>query len=504
MKKIGFILIMFCIALNGFAQKKVAGFLAENTIQVDGVEYLISDQPAYADYYFIAQKNYFKSMMGKFPAYGIVDGEQKIIIPCKYASLVPDIQRGCIFAMKTNKVMYGGFWGAFDFHGKEVVPCKKALSMDAGDPTKYAAKAFDKLDESVKQACLALYNDIIDGIDTSNKQYYAQNSTPSSPKQTTQTNTSAQQAQQNTSAGGRSYSIEELQALGVIGGGNNNQQPAQQVATTQNTQSQQTAPQRTLSDVDKNIPVTDHRAENTFVLIIANEDYQFVDKVDFAKNDGQTFKEYCVKTLGVPEKQVWLYENASYGVIKSGISKMTKAMNMFDNPNAIIYYCGHGIPDEKTGDAYLIPTDGNGKDMATCYSLNLLYKNFAETKAANVTYFMDACFTGASKEGSMLVAARGVAREPKKETLGGKTVVFSATSSDETAMAFKEKQHGLFTYYLLKKLQETKGDVSYEELSTYIKNNVQKEAFLTNEKPQTPVVATSPAVGSTWKTMKLK
>lgn len=313
-----------------------------------------------------------------------------------------------------------------------------------------------------------------------------------------------QTTQQNSSNGTRSYSIEELQALGVIGGGNNNQQPAQQVASTQNTQPQQTAPQRTLSDVDKNIPVTDHKAENTFVLIIANEDYQFVDKVDFAKNDGQTFKEYCVKTLGVPEKQVWLYENASYGVIKSGISKMTKAMNLFDNPNAIIYYCGHGIPDEKTGDAYLIPTDGNGKDMATCYSLNLLYKTFAETKAANVTYFMDACFTGASKEGSMLVAARGVAREPKKEVLGGKTVVFSATSSDETAMAYKEKQHGLFTYYLLKKLQETKGDVSYEELSQYIKSNVQKEAFLTNEKPQTPVVATSPAVGSTWKTMTLK
>ncbi len=222
------------------------------------------------------------------------------------------------------------------------------------------------------------------------------------------TNTTNENTVQNSSAGGRSYSIEELQALGVIGGGNNNQQPAQQVASTQNSQPQQTAPQRTLSDVDKNIPVTDHRAENTFVLIIANEDYQFVDKVDFAKNDGQTFKEYCIKTLGVPEKQVWLYENASYGVIKSGISKMTKAMNLFDNPNAIIYYCGHGIPDEKTGDAYLIPTDGNGKDMATCYSLNLLYKTFAETKAANVTYFMDACFTGASKEGSMLVAARGV------------------------------------------------------------------------------------------------
>ncbi len=300
----------------------------------------------------------------------------------------------------------------------------------------------------------------------------------------------------------RSYSLEELQALGVVGG--NRQQNVQQTSTSSNALEQQSAPQRVLSDVDQNIPVTKRKAENTFVLIIANEDYQFVDDVDFAVNDGKTFKEYCVKTLGVPEKQVWLHENASYGVINAGVSKMVQAMDFFDKPNAIIYYCGHGIPDEKTGDAYIIPTDGNGKDMATCYSLNKLYTTFANTKAEKITYFMDACFTGASKEGSMLVAARGVAREPKKETLSGKSVVFSATSSDETAMAYKEKQHGLFTYFLLKKLQETKGNVSYSELQEYIKQNVKKESFLTNEKPQTPVVATSPEVQESWKTMTLK
>ncbi len=299
--------------------------------------------------------------------------------------------------------------------------------------------------------------------------------------------------------GERAYSIEELQALGVLG--NKGQQGNQSVAATSSAPAKK---ERVLSDVDKNIPVTNKKAENTFVLIIANEDYQFVDDVDFAINDGQTFKEYCVKTLGVPERQVWLYENASYGVINAGISKMVQAMDFFDNPNAIIYYCGHGIPDEKTNDAYIIPTDGNGKNMATCYSLNKLYTTFANTKASKITYFMDACFTGASKDGSMLVAARGVAREPKKETLSGKSVVFSATSADETAMAYKEKQHGLFTYFLLKKLQETQGNVSYAELQEYINKNVKKESFLTNEKPQTPIVATSPAVQDSWKGMTLK
>ena len=258
------------------------------------------------------------------------------------------------------------------------------------------------------------------------------------------------------------------------------------------------------SDVDFNIPESKKAAENTFALIIANEDYQFVDPVNFASHDGEVFKEYCIKTLGIPEKQVRYCSNATYGVISGGVDWLSYALNNFQGSRAIVYYCGHGIPDEKTGEAYIIPVDGKGTNTATCYSLNQLYKTLSNTKAANVTYFMDACFTGANKEGSMLVAARGVAREPKKESIDGNTVVFSASSGDETAMTYEEKGHGLFTYYLLKKLQETGGDVSYYELAAYINRNVKKDAFLLNEKPQTPVVAVSQDAVPTWKGMKLK
>ena len=258
------------------------------------------------------------------------------------------------------------------------------------------------------------------------------------------------------------------------------------------------------SDVDINIPVTNAKADNIFVLIIANENYEFVDDVQFALNDGETFKDYCIKTLGVPERQVWLYKNASAGIIAGGVDKMVQAMTIFDNAKAIVYYCGHGIPDEKTGDAYIVPTDGKGTNIATCYSLNKLYKTIADSKATNVTYFMDACFTGANRDGSMLVAARGVAREAKKEVIEGNTIVFSAASGDETAMPYKEKGHGLFTYFLLKKLQETQGNVTYGELAEYINRNVKKEAFLTNEKPQNPVIATSEQMSGSWKTIKLK
>ena len=258
------------------------------------------------------------------------------------------------------------------------------------------------------------------------------------------------------------------------------------------------------SDVDQNIPQSNKKSEDTYALIIANEEYQFVDDVNFAAHDGEIFKEYCIKTLGIPERQIRYCANASYGVISGGVDWLKYALNNFEGSKAIVYYCGHGIPDEKTGDAYIIPVDGKGTNTTTCYSLNTLYTTLANTKASNITYFMDACFTGANKEGSMLVAARGVAREAKKETLQGNSVVFSASSGDETAMTHPEKGHGLFTYFLLKKLQETGGNVSYSELANYINKNVKKEAFLINEKPQTPVVATSPSATQSWGNMTLK
>ena len=273
---------------------------------------------------------------------------------------------------------------------------------------------------------------------------------------------------------------------------------------SQNKSDQRKTPQ---SDVDINIPISKKSkfSENTYVLIIANENYKNVDNVNFAIHDGEVFKEYCSKTLSIPSKQIFYYSDATFGDLLAGVDKMKYALNNFEDSKAIVYYCGHGIPDEKPdGDAYILPIDGKGTNTATCYSLRQLYTTLAATKATSVTYFMDACFTGANKEGGMLVAARGVAREAKRTPLAGNTVAFSAASADETAMTYPEKGHGLFTYFLLKKLQETKGDVSYLELAQYIKDNVKKEAFLVNEKPQTPVVAISGDCRNTWKTMTLK
>ena len=83
-------------------------------------------------------------------------------------------------------------------------------------------------------------------------------------------------------------------------------------------------------------------------------------------------------------------------------------------------------------------------------------------------------------------------------------VVLSAASGDETAYPYKEKHHGLFTYYLLKKLQASNGNTSLGELQSYIADEVAKKSIVVNGKSQTPTVLPSVNVGDSWKSWTLK
>ena len=248
------------------------------------------------------------------------------------------------------------------------------------------------------------------------------------------------------------------------------------------------------SDVDENIPENPTTNNKTFAVVIANQNYTNVAGVPLALNDGLAFSKYCEKTLGMPAENVRYYADASYGTMLRAIRDIKNIASAFNGDiNIVFYYAGHGIPNEATKDAYLLPTDADGTQTEGCYSLNKLYTELGSTKAKEIVVFLDACFSGSKREEGMLASARGVALKAKQEDPRGNMVVFSAASGDETAFPYSAKGHGLFTYYLLKKLQESKGDVNLGELSDYISENVKQQSVVINRKVQTPT-----ATPSTW------
>lgn len=263
--------------------------------------------------------------------------------------------------------------------------------------------------------------------------------------------------------------------------------------------------QTVISDIDRDIPALPQANKNTFAIIIANEDYQREAKVDFAKNDGVTFKKYCHQVLGLPEKNVHLVENGTLNNMiyeLDWLGQVCKAYN--GEASVIFYYAGHGVPDEASGNAYLLPADGIGNNMRTCLSTEELYKTLGDMPAKNITVLMDACFSGAKRSGEMLASARGVAIQAKQSAPKGNMVVLSAAKGDETAYSYKENQHGLFTYFLLKKLKETEGAATLGELAKYVKDEVGRFSIVENGKSQTPTVSASTALGDSWKKVTLK
>ena len=258
------------------------------------------------------------------------------------------------------------------------------------------------------------------------------------------------------------------------------------------------------SAVDENIPISNKKNTNTFVVIIANENYQSVADVPFALNDGNIFREYCLKTLGIPEKQIKYIPNATGNQIKAQVGWLKTICDVYEDAQIIFYYAGHGIPDEKgVHSSYLLPVDGISTDITTGYKLDDLYATLGNIPAKNVTVFMDACFSGSKREQGMLASARGVAFKARSGMPQGNMVVFSAAQGDETAYPNNEERHGMFTYYLLKKLQETEGNVTLQELGEYIIENVRKKSVI-NGKLQTPCVTPSASLDASWRGWKLK
>ena len=259
------------------------------------------------------------------------------------------------------------------------------------------------------------------------------------------------------------------------------------------------------SDVDKNIPVSKEENSNTFALIIANESYKNVESVPFAANDGRIFSEYCKKTLGIPEKQIYLASNATLNDIKYNIDKIGQIMDAYKgNARIIVYYAGHGIPNEADKSPYLLPIDGYSSNIETGYSLKDLYAVLNGYPAKSVTIFLDACFSGSKREGDMLASARGVAIKVNETAPEGNMVVFTASQGDETAYPYNGQGHGLFTYFLLKKLQETAGNVSLKELGDYVIDQVRKTSITENGKMQTPTITPSAALQNEWENWTLK
>jgi uncharacterized caspase-like protein len=220
--------------------------------------------------------------------------------------------------------------------------------------------------------------------------------------------------------------------------------------------------------------------------------------VEYAIHDAEIFKEYALKIIGIPADNIIMVTNAKAIEMHQAIDQTINIIkNMQGKAELFVYYAGHGFPDEQTKEPFLIPVDVTGTGLQYAIKQTDFFKKITEYPTKRVVVFLDACFSGGGRNQGLL-ASRGVKIKPKENVLKGNLVVFSASSGEQSSLPYKEKQHGLFTYFLLKKLKETQGDINFKDLSDYLIFEIPVRSVMINNKEQNPQTRVSYELGDSW------
>lgn len=214
---------------------------------------------------------------------------------------------------------------------------------------------------------------------------------------------------------------------------------------------------------------------NDLAVVIGIENYQGLPKSDFSKSDAGVVKDY-LKVLGFQERNIEFITDDK--ATKSSIEKSIEAWlpnRIKKDSSVIIYYSGHGAPEPKTGDAYIVPFDGDPNYLeVTGYPLKRLYDKLGKLEAQEVIVLLDSCFSGSGGRSVLAKGARPLVMMTEGLVLPQNIAVLTATQGMQISSSSPEKGHGIFTYYFLKALKE--GKKSIAEIYEYIKPLVEDEA----------------------------
>jgi len=260
-------------------------------------------------------------------------------------------------------------------------------------------------------------------------------------------------------------------------------------------------------DVDINVPKNPENPKR-YALIFGNENYiaggGLNSDVNFAIRDALIFKKYAITTLGIPEDNVIYAENATRSVMRKNIDRFLELMSISPATKEFyIYYAGHGYPDANN-EPWLMPVDVSATYYDDGIKLSDFYTKLEKFNTKKTVIFLDACFSGGGRNGSLVEARDGVMRTPKDiNVVTNNILIFAAASENQVSKPYTTKKHGMFSYFLFKILQETKGNITYSELATRISESVEEKSILINGEKQMPKVNVSEGARSAWENWKV-
>jgi len=266
-------------------------------------------------------------------------------------------------------------------------------------------------------------------------------------------------------------------------------------------------------DIGENIPVAAVERPNAVAVIIGNKDYSYAPKVDYAFNDAAIVKRYVVTAMGyMPGNIIYLQDATQGDLIRVFGNETNYKGQLYDYvrkglSEVFIYYSGHGAPDPDSKEGYIVPVDCDPSHVAlNGYSLKTLYSNLdkidQDKQLKHVTVVLDACFSGASANGTLLANVSPIYITVNKDVMASSNAtIITSASGDQVSGWYTDKQQSLFTYFFLKGLQggadyQHNGTITAKELYEFTADEVNGVPYWSrrlNGRTQTPIF-----YGSDW------
>jgi len=226
--------------------------------------------------------------------------------------------------------------------------------------------------------------------------------------------------------------------------------------------------------------------KNKVALIIGIENYVETTKAVYANRDANFFNEYAKKAFGVEDGNIKLLVDDKAGLVKtlSTINKWLPGRIEKNKTELIIFFAGHGLASNDGKELYLLAQDSDTDQLSrTALSRTEIFNTIKEIKPKSTLIFLDACYTGFSREKETLLDSARPVRivAEDQNNIPENFTIFSASQLDQISSGLKEAEHGIFSYYLMKGL-EGKADsnkdkkITTGELLAYMDKNVSQKA----------------------------
>ena len=226
-------------------------------------------------------------------------------------------------------------------------------------------------------------------------------------------------------------------------------------------------------------------------VIVGNKNYahELVGNVKYAHRDAEAFRRYVLDVLGYrPENVIDLRDagqaemESAFGNERSHAGHLWRYLDRRGRSDVVVFYSGHGVPGLKDRRPYLLPVDADPNTAEiNGYPVDLLYGNLAKLEdARSARVYLDACFSGFSGGGGMLIRSASPVQAVAALPEGWKKLTVLTASSGLQVASWDEKaRHGLFTHHVLDALYgrgDADGKVTAREVKDYLDEHMTPSA----------------------------